>query len=770
MATDHVTCESQVAAIGRQDAHDARRNVILEKVALSAAVRSFRIHVPSIAHHCAPGQFVIVRGDERSERIPLTIADFDPAGGSITLVVQLVGAGTLRLDTLREGDRLLDVAGPLGHRSEIARFGTVVTVAGGVGIAPVFPIQRALKEAGNTVLCILGARSRDLLFWEDRMRATSDRLVVMTDDGSAGEKGLVTAALQRLLDAGERIDRVLAIGPAFMMRAVAETTRPAGLRTIVSLNSVMVDGTGMCGGCRVEVGGATRFTCVDGPEFDGHQVDFGLLLSRLATYRDSERRLADLHAAADKTRPVAAKAKTRVPMPEQDPAVRRRTFTEVALGYTEEQARSEALRCIQCRKPACIEGCPVSIDIPAFVKQIQEGRPLEAARIIRETNNLPAICGRVCPQETQCEALCVLQKAGQPVAIGRLERFAADHEASHGRSCEPPTSPSSGRSVAVVGAGPAGLTAAADLALLGHRVTVYEALHAPGGVLVYGIPEFRLPKAIVARECDRLAGLGVEFRTNVPIGSGITGEQLRLAHDAVFIGTGAGLPVFLDIPGENLKGVYSSNEFLTRVNLMRAYRFPEYRTPILPGRRVAVVGGGNVAMDAARSALRLGAEAVLLIYRRTRKEMPARVEEVEHAHQEGVGFHELTNPVRILGDANDWVTGIACVRMELGEPDASGRRRPAPVAGSEHVLPVDQVVIAIGNRPNPLLTGNWPSLALDARGNIVVDGNQMTSLPGVFSGGDIVTGAATVIEAMGAGKRAAKSIDAHLKALPAAPV
>jgi glutamate synthase (NADPH/NADH) small chain len=552
-----------------------------------------------------------------------------------------------------------------------------------------------------------------------------------------------------------------------MMRAVVETTRPAGLRTIVSLNSVMVDGTGMCGGCRVEVGGATKFTCVDGPEFDGHQVDFGLLLSRLATYRESERRLSDLHAAADKSRPAITKAPGRVPMPEQDPAVRRSNFNEVALGYTEEQARAEALRCIQCKKPACVDGCPVSIDIPAFIKQIQDGRPLEASRIIRETNNLPAVCGRVCPQETQCESLCVLRKKGQPVAIGRLERFASDHEASHGRSSGASGAPASGRSVAVVGAGPAGLTAAADLALLGHRVTVYEALHAPGGVLVYGIPEFRLPKAIVARECDRLAGLGVEFRTNVPIGSGITGEQLLRAHDAVFIGTGAGLPVFLDVPGENLKGVYSSNEFLTRVNLMRAYRFPEYRTPILPGKRVAVVGGGNVAMDAARSALRLGAEAVILVYRRTRAEMPARAEEVEHAHQEGVVFHELTNPVRILGDASDWVTGVECVRMSLGEPDASGRRRPATVAGSEHVIPVDQVVIAIGNRPNPLLTGNWPSVNLDARGNITVDASQMTSVPGVFSGGDIVTGAATVIEAMGAGKRAAKAIDAYLKTLPA---
>jgi glutamate synthase (NADPH/NADH) small chain len=740
--------------------------VILEKRVLSDVVRSFRVLAPSIARHCAPGQFVIVRGDERSERIPLTIADFDPAEGSITLVVQLVGAGTLRIDTLNAGDPFVDVAGPLGHRSDIARFGTVVTVAGGVGIAPVYPIQKALKEAGNTVISILGARSRNLLFWEEKMRATSDRLIVMTDDGSAGERGLVTAPLQRLLDAGERIDRVVAIGPAVMMKAVSESTRPSGTRTIVSLNSVMVDGTGMCGGCRVDVGGKTRFTCVDGPEFDGHAVDFTLLLSRLATYRDSERRLAELHASIDLSRPQATKRKIRVPMSEQDPERRRTNFDEVTFGYTEEEARAEALRCIQCKKPACIGGCPVNVDIPAFIQRIQEGRPLEASRVIRETNNLPAICGRVCPQETQCEVLCVLAKTGQPIAIGRLERFAADHEASHGRKENETPLPDSGRRVAVVGAGPAGLTAAADLALGGHRVTVFEALHAPGGVLVYGIPEFRLPKSIVQRECERLSGFGVEFRVNTPIGSGITGEQLRREYDAVFVGTGAGLPVFLNIPGENLKGVYSSNEFLTRVNLMRAYRFPEYRTPVLPGKRVAVVGGGNVAMDAARSALRLGAESVLLIYRRTRKEMPARAEEVEHAHEEGVVFHELANPVRIVGNETDWVRGIACIRMDIGEPDASGRRRPVPVPGSEHVLPVDQVVIAIGNQPNPLLTRNWAELELDARGNIAVDDNQMTNLEGVFSGGDIVTGAATVIEAMGAGKRAAKAIEAFLKAHP----
>jgi len=740
------------------DAADAELNLILRKESLAEGIRSFRIHCPSVARHCAPGQFVIVRGDERGERIPLTIADYSASEGWIVLVVQLVGAGTRRLDELGEGDRFLDVAGPLGRRSEIARFGTVVTVGGGVGIAPVFPIQRALKEAGNRVISIIGARKKELLFWEDRMRQTSDELFVATDDGSYGEKGFVTGILARLLEAGPRPDRVIAVGPVVMMRAVADVTRRAGVKTIVSLNSIMVDGTGMCGGCRVEVGGKTLFTCVDGPEFDAHQVNFDLLVSRLSTYAEDEARAKEASSA-----PGPAKAKGRVPMPEQDPAERRRNFNEVALGYTPEMARSEALRCLGCKKPSCVAGCPVGIDIPGFVKLIQKGRFLEAARKIKQQNNLPAICGRVCPQETQCEAVCVLAKKGEPVAIGRLERFAADFEAASGVSQVAPRPAPSGRSVAVIGAGPAGLTAAADLALLGHRVVVFEALHAPGGVLVYGIPEFRLPKAIVHRECAALVALGVEFRLNTPVGQSVTPQELMTSFDAVFIGTGAGLPWFMGIPGENLKGVYSSNEFLTRVNLMKAYRFPEYQTPVLRARRVAVVGGGNVAMDSARSALRLGAEEVMIIYRRTRKEMPARAEEIEHAVQEGVILRELTNPVRVLGDEKGRVRGVECQRQELGAPDESGRRRPVPVAGSEHVIEVDQFVVAIGNGPNPVLTRNWPELALDKRGNIPVDENMMTNVRGVFAGGDIVTGAATVIEAMGAGKRAARAIDEYLK-------
>jgi glutamate synthase (NADPH/NADH) small chain len=411
-----------------------------------------------------------------------------------------------------------------------------------------------------------------------------------------------------------------------------------------------------------------------------------------------------------------------------------------------------------------VSGCPVNIDIPAFVRLIREGHFLAAARKIKETNNLPAICGRVCPQETQCEVKCVLNKKGNPIAIGRLERFAADNEAAMGKIQVPELPASTGKRIAVVGAGPAGLTAAADLASMGHQVTIFEALHAPGGVLVYGIPEFRLPKAIVRRECDYLEDLGVEFRFDTPVGNAFSGmELLEAGFAAVFIGTGAGLPWFMNLPGENLKGVYSSNEFLTRINLMKAYKFPAYDTPVLKATNVAVVGGGNVAMDSARSALRLGAENVYIVYRRTRKEMPARDEEIEHALEEGVAFRELTNPVRVIGDEKGWVKGLECLSMKLGEPDASGRRRPLPIEGSEHVLDVDQFVVAIGNGPNPMLTKNWDELTLNKRGNIPVDESMMTNIPGVFAGGDIVTGAATVIEAMGAGKKAAAAIDAYVK-------
>lgn len=451
-------------------------------------------------------------------------------------------------------------------------------------------------------------------------------------------------------------------------------------------------------------------------------------------------------------------------MPQRPPQERIKDFAEVPLGLSERVAVEEARRCLQCKKPQCVQGCPVEIDIPGFIKLVAEGRFEEAIAKIKEKNSLPAICGRVCPQETQCEERCVLGKRGQPIAIGYLERFVADYEREKG--IRSPSVPFwNGHRVAVIGSGPAGLTCAGDLAKMGYQVTIFEALHAPGGVLVYGIPEFRLPKSIVAQEVDYVRSLGVEIELSCVVGKTLTIDDLKEeGYEAFFIGTGAGLPYFLSIPGENLNGIYSANEFLTRTNLMKAYLFPEFDTPVKIGRRVAVIGGGNVAMDAARCALRLGAGEVCLVYRRTKKEMPARVEEVERAEEEGVNCIILTNPVRFIGNENGWVTGIECIQMELGEPDESGRRRPVPIPGSEFEIPIDTVVVAIGQGPNPLLLETIEGLALNKKGYIAADPQTgATSLPGVFAGGDIVTGAATVISAMGAGKRAARSIDLYLK-------
>lgn len=451
-------------------------------------------------------------------------------------------------------------------------------------------------------------------------------------------------------------------------------------------------------------------------------------------------------------------------MPCQDPQERRRNFSEVALGYTEEQALAEATRCLQCKKPKCREGCPVEVLIPDFIKAVAEKDFALAAAKLKEKNTLPAVCGRVCPQESQCEAKCIVGVKSEPVAIGRLERFVADWEMAQGMKV-PEVEAKKDQRVAVIGAGPAGLTCAADLAKMGYDVTVFEALHVAGGVLMYGIPEFRLPKAVVQAEIDNLRKLGVDLQVNVVIGKSTNVHELmENGYDAVFLGTGAGLPNFMGIPGENLCGVFSANEFLTRTNLMKGFRFPEYNTPVKAGRKVAVLGAGNVAMDAARTALRLGAEESYIVYRRSEKEMPARAEEVEHAHEEGVQFKLLTNPVEIIGDENGWVKAMKCLRYELGEPDASGRRSPVAIPGSEFIMDVDTVVVAIGQGPNPLATKSTPGMDLNRKGNIVADEDGRTSIPGVFAGGDIVTGAATVILAMGAGKKSARAIDEYLTA------
>lgn len=450
------------------------------------------------------------------------------------------------------------------------------------------------------------------------------------------------------------------------------------------------------------------------------------------------------------------------PMPHQDPEVRAKNFEEVALGYSPETAMAEAERCLNCKKPFCMQGCPVGVEIPQFISLVKEGKFDEAAQVIKRTNALPAVCGRVCPQEHQCEKFCVIGKKNEPVAIGRLERFVGDYVVDKDAPIE--KGEATGYKVAIVGSGPAGLACAADLARLGHDVTMFEALHTPGGVLMYGIPEFRLPKRIVQTEIENLRKMGVKIETNAIIGQIASLEELfkEEGYDAVFLGTGAGTPYFMNLPGENFNGVYSANEFLTRSNLMKAYCFPNCDTPIKVGKRVAVLGGGNVAMDAARTALRLGAEEVYIVYRRSRAELPARLEEVEHAEEEGVKFLFLTNPTKYVGSEDGWLTGLECIRMELGEPDASGRRKPVAVPGSEFVLPVDIAIVAIGQGPNPLITKTTPDLATNKWGNIIADEAGKTSKEGVYAGGDVVTGAATVIKAMGAGREAAKSIHEYL--------
>jgi glutamate synthase (NADPH/NADH) small chain len=468
------------------------------------------------------------------------------------------------------------------------------------------------------------------------------------------------------------------------------------------------------------------------------------------------------NAKAEKPKPLQDRWHT-VPMPKQEPKVRAHNFNEVALGYTEEQTLAEAARCITCPKPGCIQGCPVELEIPAFVKLVKEKKYDEAIRKVKEKNSLPAICGRVCPQEEQCQKECVMGKKGEAVSIGRLERFLADLELQKG--VNPPSLPlPTGKKVAIIGAGPAGLTAAADLAKLGHKVVMFEALHLAGGVLVYGIPEFRLPKRIVQAEVDYITKLGVELRTDALIGRLFTIDELfKQGFNAVFIGTGAGLPEFMRVPGENLGGIYSANEFLIRVNLMKSYLFPDWDTPIRVGKHVAVIGGGNVAMDSARSALRLGAEEVCIVYRRSREELPARKEEILNAEEEGIICKFLAAPTRFIGHESGWVKGMECIAMELGPPDESGRRRPIPVKGSEFIMDVDTVIVAIGRTPNPIIQRTTKGLETTKWGTIVVkEETGQTSLEGVYAGGDIVTGEATVISAMGAGKKAAKSIHEHL--------
>ena len=781
-------------------------NKILKKTQFSEKVYYLEVEAPLIAKSCKPGNFIIVRVDSHSERVPYTIEESDPVKGTLSLVVQEVGLSSTKLCELPEGAYVQDIVGPLGTPSKIEKYGTVVCAGGGIGIAAILPILSALHKAGNKVVSVLAGRTKNLIILEDEVRANSDEVIIMTDDGSYGQKGVVTVGVEEVIKR-EHVDKVLAIGPPMMMKFTSLLAKKYNIPNDVSLNTIMVDGTGMCGACRLTIGGKTRFVCIDGPEFNGDEVDWNEMTSRMNTFKGVEReemqhwidegepdpgatpeaesKEASSKEAAtsaakepeealtDRTAPWRAELRKamkpkermaipRVQMPELDAAYRATTRTEeVNKGLTKEMAIQEAHRCLDCAKPSCVEGCPVHIQIPDFIKNIERGDILGAAAVLRQTSALPAVCGRVCPQEKQCESKCIHVKMNEPaVAIGYLERFAADYEREHGDGKLPPMAPSNGIKVAVVGSGPSGLSFAGDMVKKGYEVYVFEALHEIGGVLKYGIPEFRLPNSIVDAEINTLRREGVVFIPDIIIGKTITIEELKEdGFKGFFVGSGAGLPNFMGIPGENLINVMSSNEYLTRVNLMDAAN-PETDTPINIGKKVIVVGGGNTAMDSCRTARRLGAD-VTLVYRRSEVEMPARLEEVKHAKEEGIHFLTLHNPKEYLADEQGRVRAAVLDVMELGEPDTSGRRRPVPT-GETQTIDCDQVIVAVGVSPNPLVPKSIPGLELGRKNTIVVGDDMQSSKQNLYAGGDIVRGGATVILAMGDGRRAAANMAKQL--------
>ena len=783
-------------------------NRIVSKSRFSEKVFKFEIEAPLIAKARKAGHFVIVRVGEKGERMPLTIAGADPVKGTITLVVQEVGLSSTRLCHLNEGDYITDVVGPLGKATHIEKFGTEVCAGGGVGVAPMLPIIEALKAAGNRVISVLAGRSKELIILEDEVRKSSDEVIIMTDDGSYGRKGLVTEGIESVIQR-EKVDKCFAIGPAVMMKFCCLLTKKYGIPTDVSLNTIMVDGTGMCGACRISVGGKTRFVCVDGPEFDGHQVDFDEMLKRMGAFKKEETEEMQRFAQAaggtpentdcqaekacaadasqmDTTTPLSEltdrnapwrqeirkamkpKERTAIPrvvMPELDPVYRATTRTEeVNIGLSAEQAMTEARRCLDCANPTCMQGCPVSINIPSFIKNIERGEFLNAARVLKSTSALPAVCGRVCPQEKQCESQCIHLKMNEPaVAIGYLERFAADFERESGMMSVPECAPANGIKVAVIGSGPAGLSFAGDMAKYGYDVTVFEALHEIGGVMKYGIPEFRLPNKLVDVEIQNLETIGVKFEKDCLVGKTISVQELEdEGFKGIFVGSGAGLPNFMGIPGENSINIMSSNEYLTRVNLMDASN-PDTDTPIHLAKNVMVVGGGNTAMDSCRTAKRLGAERVMIVYRRSEAEMPARLEEVKHAKEEGIEFLTLHNPLEYIADEKGAVKQVVLQKMQLGEPDASGRRSPETIPGATETLDIDMAIVAVGVSPNPIVPTSIQGLELGRKNTIVVNEGMQTNIPCIFAGGDIVRGGATVILAMGDGRKAASSMHEYLQ-------
>lgn len=759
---------------------------ILEKKWLSEKICLMEVKAKELSYSAKPGHFVIVKTDKRSERIPLTICDYNHNNKSITLVFQIMGKSTKDMAKLEVGDSFQDVSGPLGHYSEFLdaeleslKSKKFLFIGGGVGIAPVFPQIKWMSENGLDYDVILGARDSSILILEDEIKKFTSNVYVCTDDGSRGFKGNVVDMMKVLIEEKKiKYNHIISIGPLPMMKFSALKAKEYSIPCTVSLNPLMIDGTGMCGACRVSIGKDVKFACVDGPEFDGALVDFDEAIRRQHMYKTEEGqsilRAEDGYshcgcsgASQDVLEEilhdgeVIATREKGIPMRECPPDTRVKSFCEVSYGYNIQEAKAEASRCIQCKNPKCRQGCPVGIDIPGFIKELHNNNLPESAKILSQYTLLPAICGRVCPQETQCEEKCVLGIKGEPVKIGRLERFVGDWMLDN--YSKPAVEDQKNEKVAVIGSGPAGLTAASELAKKGYKVTVYEALHELGGVLTYGIPEFRLPKdKIVRREIENIKKLGVEFVTNFIIGKTNTIDELltKKGFSAVFIGSGAGLPKFMNIPGENLNGVISANEFLTRINLMRAHE-EEYDTPVRLGNKVIVVGGGNVAMDAARTARRLGVDTTI-VYRRRQEDLPARLEEIHHAMEEGVKFDFLTNPLEIIGDEKGHVSKVKCTKMQVTSTANPGRAEISVLPNSDFLIDADTVIMSLGTSSNPIITHKSGIELTKYKYIQAQENSSKTSKEGVFAGGDIVTGSATVILAMEAGKKAAQEIDEYI--------